>query len=293
VFHDYSGNGSWESDREPVIPAVVLNIGNQQTTSSEDGTFAVSLPSGEHHLSVDAPARYRYFTPSLYQEIPLEVGLEIGVGSDGVVKVPLVEGPYRSPFPSKTEVSISVWVDLDTDSCFGQFPDRDCASNLDWLEGNNTYDGHGGTDFEFGEGILAEGLKVHPMRSGVVWLVRAIGEEDGYEVIIKDSEPYRPGQESYQMFAHLRSVSAVEGQQVNPSTAIGGGTPDHLGKIHVGMYPFVPKDTHPLDGDARVSPHADRYACPFNDRLWTGLGAFHQVTELVVLEGFAPRRVYP
>lgn len=286
AFHDYNGNGV-PDDGEPPLNRINSSIDRQSCTTGDDGTCEFLLLPGKYILTITPPADsyFTYLCISGEEEIPLSRGIPLIVDDDMSLLQALLEGPYRNPF-RLGQLLVTNWTDLDEGYCCGQFPDRNCEHISDWLGGRNSYDGHTGTDFEFGPG---GGGEIHPMRSGVVYMVRHLGEREGYEILIRDEKPYG-NQYSYQAFVHLSSVNVREGQRVTPDTILGAGAAE-VGGVHIGIYYGVPRDVHPLSPNCSCGEQNPYTIDPFAKRLWTGIQTFGTLLEK--LDDGTIRQIYP
>jgi hypothetical protein len=95
AFHDYNGNGEWEANNgEPLLPEITISSGVHRCTTGAEGTCTtIGVEEGDHTLFVNAPDNFRYFTPSIYEEIPVVDGFIIQVLKDTTIQIPLSEGP--------------------------------------------------------------------------------------------------------------------------------------------------------------------------------------------------------
>lgn len=290
VFHDLNGNGIHE-ENEPPVHNVWVEISGDSCLLNDLGHCSLgNVIEGPNIIFVNDPEEiYKYITPSFNEDIYVKNGLEVFIEKNTEITIPLVEGPYRSPFRDLETLYIKTWKDLDLQSCFANYVgDRECEYRLDWLGGQNTYDGHDGTDMGVGTD-----LPIYAMRSGKVITAKPIGEE-GFSVLIQDNDPYKGEGRSYQSFVHLNTLEVSPGQEVDPETLIGfGGAATIGGTIHINQYIGVGSE-HPANGDFRTNPYVP---CPFNQRLWTSFNALAKViVEIENLDGTSSgpqRQIYP
>lgn len=276
AFWDYDGDGEIDVE-EPILEGIVIKIQDVQC-STDDGGICVftALPEGSYELEIAAPANFRYLTPDVVTDISLSDGYDVVLESDKEILLPITEGPYRNPFHGLSSIEVGNWKDLGTDSCGGSFPDFLCETNLDWLGGRNTYDGHSGTDFENG---WNSSLDVYGMRTGTVYDLRHLGDTDGWELLVKDDQPYS-GKNSFQHYVHLNELdpSIKIGAAIDPTTFI--GTRTEKGAVHIGFWINVPDNVHPLDGPEALPPRSTRATCPFDAHLWVSRFVFPELIDL-------------
>lgn len=220
--------------------------------------------------------------------------MTIEVSGDTSLSFPLLEGPYRNPFPNETRFVVDDWVDIDREGCYRVEPgDRECPNRLTWRGNQATYDRHDGTDFRwFLPGVVdRQGVEVYAMRTGIVKEVVELPNGEGWGILIQDKYPFECREEglsvpyhrsglSYQGFFDLSEIYVRPGQEVDPTTLLGVG-PSRTGTIHVSQFICVPPGVHP------ESPYMkNTYAsCPFQDHLWTSFGAFPEMFELYSPDG--------
>ena len=232
TFFDYNGNVEQEED-EPNLSGINNILSNRNCMTDENGNCQIeSLLIGDYKLSIEAPDNCRYITPSISEDVKISDGLNISIQVNTELLLPLVEGPYRSPFRDLEDLYISQWVDLDTQSCLGDIPDRTCQFRLDWLGGQNIYDGHQGFDVE----LYDDSVVVYAMREGVVTWARFLSENDGWEVNINDIQPYSDNGDSYQMLVHMDEIFVEVGDRVNATTILGKGGHGLNSCVHIGIY---------------------------------------------------------
>ena len=97
---------------------------------------------------------FRYITPSVWEAIPIEQGLQVTVDGDTQVGVPLVNGPHVLPFPQGVEYEVWSWFDKDLED--GKVSNWLGESDVVYSEPYNYYslpirvqDGHYAIDYAF------------------------------------------------------------------------------------------------------------------------------------------------
>jgi hypothetical protein len=265
AFYDLNGNGSVDLS-ESSLQDIEITLGtNGCKTDISGGCVVKQIPEGNATIMLFAPENFQYLTPDIYTELPIAQGMEVKVTDDITFFIPLVEGPYRSPFHGLDKIYIGVWTDLDTKSCFTPIGDRKCQYRLDWRGGKNTYDRHDGTDFWLG----TNKYNVYPMRSGTVVEAKPVGNQ-GFSVLILDKKPVGSG-DSYQSYVHLNTLLVTVNQKVDPNTVLGvGGSQAIGGGLHINPYINVPHRVHPASPDSNITGYNPYVVDPFAENLWTG-----------------------
>jgi len=154
LFFDYNGNGVQDGEEPPVVGASVQlkdDAGKviAETLTDSSGDYRLEdVRTGAYSLHVEADKKFHYMCRSTEEFKAVTGDYQVSLEGTTSLNIGLMEGFLTSPFQKgKSKVDPHGYADLD--------PRPD--SVRDWKGGDQTYDGHKGTDFiaDRGTEILA------------------------------------------------------------------------------------------------------------------------------------------
>lgn len=191
TFHDYNGNGVWDS-REPALADISISANGQSEyncTTGADGRCVVGLPDGHYHSNITAPDRYQWILPSASKAIAVRKGVDFDVDGDSVrVNLPLGEGRWVFPVPAGYDYEIATWFDRSPEvgvcsNWLGELVEHPEQNGPD-CHSIRVEDQHNGIDFFFPD--HEQGVPVLAMDAGTV--VHVEPDMEGYIIIILTDE---------------------------------------------------------------------------------------------------------
>lgn len=211
VFFDYNGNGQYDPIAgELLLADVILQAGEINCRSNEDGSCKLYAPYGRSRIGLNAPKKFKYILPSTSEVAPIDVGLSIFLDKDTTKNVPLAEGFFTLPFEGEFKID--------------RMYDRDPAEGkILWWNGNNKCnpgddlcDSETGTgqhhgidyDMKIGENVLAAA-------PGVVSVI----DERNKSIVIEHISVN--GMPVYTIYGHLSRVLVKKGDKINRGELIG------------------------------------------------------------------------
>jgi murein DD-endopeptidase MepM/ murein hydrolase activator NlpD len=153
VFFDYNGNGVQDGE-EPAVSNAVVQLrrdpnsnATAETVTDSAGDYQLEdFPTGSYRLYVlPEEKKFRYMCRSAEEFRDLSNGYDLSLDESGKMDIGLMEGFLTSPFNRNKTYRFDFFDELDIPA----FVDLDHRPKhiRDWRGGQQTYDGHRGTDF--------------------------------------------------------------------------------------------------------------------------------------------------
>lgn len=276
MFFDYDGNGEQDGE-EPAIPNAKIQLLNDRgqvvagTLSDSSGDYRLDAPVGSYRLHLEVDSKFRYMCTSVEEFRAVSNGYDAALNEAGKISeldVGLMEGFLTGPFHKGKVSRIEGYVDIDPR------PNH----ILDWKGGNQTYDGHRGTDFiaDKGTEILAAapGTIVYAWNS---WPNKPVWGDQDDTWKNGNSVQIDHGNNFWSVYNHLDSITVSEtywsthGQHVRRGQVIGycgytGFRPDLVtpmtpNQVHLHFEIDIPGPNFYKNGDRRGGQVTD----PFRD----------------------------
>jgi len=212
VFFDYNGNG--KQDRgEPDIPNVVVALnGENVTATNSTGWYVIEeVPRGMNTIRPFPTKNFRYMCESASEFRPVEEPYRVLVLDDARKDIGLMEGFLTMPFVKGTGIRAVSY----HDDNYCEWNPSSNSRAKDWMGGQQTYEGHKGTDYG-----IERGTQILAAAPGEVMIAQY---EEG-----KDLDPnvllyhgWHNGNHCFTAYAHMSRVDVKVGQRVRRGDQIG------------------------------------------------------------------------